>query len=464
MIDSVNQNRAQDKLQAGEGSDQFFSALVVTLALGAVIGLLMLVCGFGTGGRGAVDDTENAEKTDNKPKKSKTTQQGKRQLKQPGKRATQSSFSHAHLASTLKEHSNNVLDIDFSINGKYLASCAEDRTVRVWSVKEFKEKEHKCVRGNVEYDHATQIKFSPDCRAFITSLSTGNNIRVFKLAKKEDGVSSTITASLDFPKKHITDIINIGLGSHAHGSFVMTAYKDTTIHIWDVRGEVLQTIDTHHMSNNYAAVSPCGRFVASCGFTPDVKVWEVIFDKEGNFSDVKRVMDLKGHRASVYYFSFNIDSTRMATVSKDATWKLWDTNVEYNKNQDPYLLLTGSYDHTGPSILALSPDAYTVAIATGAKIWVFDSATGKEEEMFEDVHAQPITKLGFDPSNKYLVSCGDRHIRVFHNVVGYRSNIASMEEKIKSSTINKSQKERLQNQITQMRDSLAEILGEKPKG
>ena len=37
-------------------------------------------------------------------------------------------------------------------------------------------------------------------RAFISCLATGNSIRVFKLAKKEDGSSSTITASMDFPK------------------------------------------------------------------------------------------------------------------------------------------------------------------------------------------------------------------------------------------------------------------------
>ena len=43
-----------------------------------------------------------------------------------------------------------------------------------------------------------------------------------------------------------------------------------------------------------------------------MKVWEVIFNRDGEFSDVKRVMDLKGHRASVYYFSFNVDSTRFA--------------------------------------------------------------------------------------------------------------------------------------------------------
>lgn len=39
-------------------------------------------------------------------------------------------------------------------------------------------------------------------------------------------------------------------------------------------GELLSTLDTHQMSHNHAAVSPCGRFVASCGkFTLGQSCW-----------------------------------------------------------------------------------------------------------------------------------------------------------------------------------------------
>lgn len=54
--------------------------------------------------------------------------------------------------------------MDFSSNGKYLASCADDRTVRIWSTKDFLEREHRCVRANVELDHAVLVRFSPDSR------------------------------------------------------------------------------------------------------------------------------------------------------------------------------------------------------------------------------------------------------------------------------------------------------------
>lgn len=41
----------------------------------------------------------------------------------------------------------------------------------------------------------------------------------------------------------------------------MSASTDTSIHIWDLKGEVLASINTNQMTNSYAAISPCGRSV-----------------------------------------------------------------------------------------------------------------------------------------------------------------------------------------------------------
>ncbi|KAH6933779.1 hypothetical protein HPB50_018258 [Hyalomma asiaticum] len=151
-------------------------------------------------------------------------------------------------------------------------------------------------------------------------------------------------------------------------------------------GDLLASVDTRQMNNYYGCVSPCGRFVASSvrtkalayiiallrgpetGFTPDVKVWEVCFNKTGDFKEVKRAFELKGHTSGVFCFAFSNDSSRMASVSRDGTWKLWDCNIEYQKGQEPYLLTTGKFPPVGegatPRCLALSPDGRTVAIAT----------------------------------------------------------------------------------------------------
>lgn len=57
------------------------------------------------------------------------------------------------------------------------------------------------------------------------------------------------------------------------------------------------------------------RFVAACGFTPDVKVWEVCFAKTGEFKEVTRAFDLKGHSAGVYSFDFSNDSRRSLSLT-----------------------------------------------------------------------------------------------------------------------------------------------------
>lgn len=90
----------------------------------------------------------------------------------------------------------------------------------------------------------------------------------------------------------------------------MTCSKDTMVNIWNLKGDILGTIDTRLGNNSYACVSPCGRLFGVCGFTPDVKIWEVAFDKTDNFKEIRRAFELKGHSAGVYAFAFNSDSTR----------------------------------------------------------------------------------------------------------------------------------------------------------
>ncbi|XP_068572543.1 transducin beta-like protein 2 [Cebidichthys violaceus] len=386
------------------------------------------------------------------PASKKPKQEKQRSRKE---KASQHTFSHQLLAASLKSHSANVTCLDFSSNGKYLASCADDRTVRIWSTKDFLDRDHKCLRANVELDYATLVRFSPDSRAFITWLANGDTIRIFKMVKKEDGTLSFKAASEDFPQKHKAPILNIGIAET--GKFIMSASTDTSIHIWDLKGDILASINTNQITNSFAAVSPCGRFVASCGFTPDVKVWEVCFGKGGEFKEVARAFDLKGHSAGVHAFAFSNDSSRMVSVSKDGTWKLWDTDVEYKKQQDPYLLRTVPCASSEGSRVALSPDGRVVAISDGCNVAMYSAATGQLEEELHGVHSEEINDLRFDITGRFLACSGDKAIRLFHNAPGYRAAIRDMQDMLKKAQ-NEAMKQRLQQQISEAQRSLDTVL------
>lgn len=147
----------------------------------------------------------------------------------------------------------------------------------------------------------------------------------------------------------------------------------------------------------------------------------------------------------------------MVTVSKDGTWKLWNTDVEYKKQQDPYLLKTVACSSSEGSRVALSPDGRVVAISDGSNVALYDAASGKLEEELIGVHGEDVTDLRFDVNSRFLACSGDRAIRVFHNAPGYRAVIRDMRDMLRTAQ-NEAMKQRLQQQIKEAQGALDAVL------
>lgn len=110
---------------------------------------------------------------------------------------------------------------------------------------------------------------------------------------------------------------------------MMSCSSKTDMIIWDLKGQQLERLDTYLISTNSAKISPCGRFVVATGFLPSIKVMEVVFTKTGEFKQVTKAFDLTGHSAGIYDVAFDVDTSHIATISKDGTWKLYHTKSEY---------------------------------------------------------------------------------------------------------------------------------------
>jgi len=376
--------------------------------------------------------------------------------KKPEKKSKEKdTFKHPWLVTSLKGHSGRVMDLDISSNGKYLATCGEDQTVMVWSTKEFSAREHKPLRCNVEFDHGLFVKWSPDSKAFVVQKAMQNCTEVYKMAKKADGSLGDFSVAVSFPKVHLTDVI--GMGMAATGKFIATCNDKTELLVWSLKGDVLAKLDTCHNLTYCCKVSPCGRFVATSGFTPDVKVWEVKFSRSGDFEKAARAFDLTGHRSGVYSFAFSADSGKMATVSKDGSWKLFDTAIEFSRGQDAEVLVTGSYpwDSNQPSLIALSPDGLVVAIAQDRNIAFFSATTGECTERISEPHSEPVTSMIFDSSSAFLITAGDKHVRVFHNVPGKLMQIEDLKIQLKKNMSNSTAKARIEGLIRDAEEELS---------
>jgi len=368
-------------------------------------------------------------------------------------------FQHPWLVTSLKGHSGRVLDMDLSPSGRYLASCGEDRTVLVWSTKDFMQKEHKCLRCNVEYDHGTFVKWSPDSKAFVVQKATQNCTEVYKMGKKADGSVGEFSVAVTLPALHTTD--TVGLGISREGKFIATCSDKTDLIVWSIKGDVLERIDTVHNLTYCCKVSPCGRYVATSGFTPDVKVWEVKFSRGGEFEKVVRAFTLTSHRSGVHSFSFSADSGRMATVSKDGTWKVFDTAVEWGKGQDPSVVASGEYegDPALPSLVTLSPDGKLVCLARDRGLTMYSAVSGEKVAAIPELHSQPITQVLFSADGQLLLTAGDKHVRVLHNVPGININIQELRAALRRNATNSAAKERIEQQIRAAELRLAAVSG-----
>lgn len=426
--------------------------LIVT----AVIGVILVIGFFAAKAQQpaknpTIQDDEEVTGKDTKKKSTDSQATGKKKrpsLPTKGK----DTFTHPWLVTTLKGHSAHVLDLAFSENSKYLATCAEDRTVLLWTVKDFPSKEHKIIRTNVEYDHASLIEWSPDSKAFVVLKATANLPEVYKLGKKDDGTVGNIQPVVTFNEHHTTDVI--GLGFSPTGKYVMTCSDKTNLAVWSIKGDLLATADTYHMTTYCARISPCGRFVATSGFTPDVKVWEVKFRRTGEFEKIHRAFELKGHSSGVFHFDFKADTSRMATISKDGSWKVFDTAIEFERGQEAQTLTTGVYkDADLDTRIALSPDASTVLIGQQNRISFFDAATADKIGEVGDVFNAGIVSLAFEKDDRWFVAAGDKYVRVFRNIPGLKLKTEDLKKRLVGATAG-GMIERLKQQIEETEEVL----------
>lgn len=62
------------------------------------------------------------------------------------------------------------------------------------------QKEHKTLRVNIDFDHASHVAWSPDSKAFIVHTTRDNCIVVYKIEKKKDGAIAAATPVITFDK------------------------------------------------------------------------------------------------------------------------------------------------------------------------------------------------------------------------------------------------------------------------
>ena len=333
-------------------------------------------------------------------------------------------------------HTQSVLSVAFSPDGKTLASGSWDTTIRLWDVET---QQHKASLTQHTYG-IWAVAFSPDGKTLASSspgsirlwdVETGQHKARLKtytgrakaLAFSPDGgILANIGQELPLTrtrKNYPIQLWDVATSQHfltleghtseieavafsSDGKTLVSASWDRTIRLWDVNtGDQLSTFMGNSDWLTAVVFSPDGRTIVSGSRRGEVRLW--------NANTGQRTGTLSAHPVEVSDIVFSSDGTTFNSAGLDGTIRAWDASG----GQLQETTLKGHTDHL--TAMALSPNGRILASGSSeTPILLWNTDTAQLQQTLKG-HTKRISALAFSPDGKVLVSVsGDETIRLWN--------------------------------------------------
>ncbi|XP_053194278.1 transducin beta-like protein 3 [Scomber japonicus] len=216
-------------------------------------------------------------------------------------------------------HTDTVLSLDVFKKGFLFASCAKDRSVRVWQMDSDSGQVHCVAHGSSHTNVVGSITCSRMKASFIVSGSQDCTVKVWDLPadlSTTGGDIHQLTAH-STEKAHDKDVNSVAVSPN--DKLLASGSQDRTAKLWSLAGEgtmaLLGVFRGHRRGIWTVSFSPVDQVLATSSADGTTKLWSL--------QDFSCLKTFEGHDASVLKVIFVSRGTQLLTSGSDGLVKLW---------------------------------------------------------------------------------------------------------------------------------------------